>query len=336
MKAEIINGKSTSAKRSILANEIPLATPYIVQIFPVYGCNFRCNYCIHSIDLSKRAYISNEKFMDFDMYKKCIEDISEFTQKVKMLRFGATGEPLLHPEISEMIEYASKKEVANSIEIITNASLLTPKLTDKLVNSGLNWLRVSIQGLSSKKYKDISGVDINFEKLVENLKYFYDAKKDTKIYIKIIDVALEKGETERFFEIFGDICDKIAIEHLVPTVQDIDYTQMSDSKFDLTQNGNKVNDNIEICPQPFFMMQINPEGNVVPCCSMETSYITGNCTQNNLVDIWTGERYKEFQLQQLNKEKFKNKICQKCRSYRFALFEEDILDKHAEELKKLY
>ncbi|OGI00318.1 MAG: radical SAM protein [Candidatus Melainabacteria bacterium GWF2_37_15] len=333
MKAKIIKGQTTSATRSILADNIPLDTPYVIQIFPVYGCNFRCNYCIHSLNPSERGYIADKKFMDFDLYKKCIDDILEFPQKIKMLRFAATGEPLLHPQIAEMIEYAAQKKAANSIEIVTNGSLLTPELSNKLINSGLNWLRISIQGVSAKKYKEISDVSIDFEEFVKNIRYFYDNKKDTQIYIKIIDCALSEGEEEKFYQIFGDICDKISVEYLLPAVSQINYAEISNHEFEFTQNGVKANKDIEVCPQVFYMMQVNPEGNIVPCCSMETAYIEGNNLQNSLVDIWNGKKRKNFLLMQLNKVKHKNKICKECQIYKYGAFREDILDDRAEQLK---
>jgi len=336
MRAEIIKGQSTSSARLVLADNIPLDTPCVIQIFPAYACNFRCKYCIHSLSSSKRGFVSEKTFMDYAVYEKCIDDILGFPRKVKMLRFAATGEPLLHPRIGEMIEYASKKGVTDSIEIVTNASLLTHELTDKLINSGLNWLRVSVQGLTSKKYKEITGVNFQFEKLVDNLKYFYKNKKETKVYIKIIDVALNKDEEKLFYHIFGDICEKIAIEYLVPAVPDIDYAGVSNSKFILTQNGNEVNSSLIICPQSFFMMQINPDGNVVPCCSMQTAYVAGNCKNENLIDIWNGEKYKAFQIMQLKKEKATNRVCRKCQLYKYAIFKEDVLDDNADELLKLY
>lgn len=335
MNASRIDGQTTSGTRAILAEEIPLLTPYIVQVFPAYSCNFKCSYCVHSLEPSKRGFIADEKLIDFNLYKKCIDDLTKFPQKIKMLRFGATGEPLIHPQISEMVKYALDKDIANSIEIVTNGSLLTKKLTDNLVDSGLNWLRVSIQGLSSKKYKEVSGIDMDFEELVENLNYFYETRKNTKIYIKIIDVALEEGEEEKFFKLFGDICDKIAIEHLLPAVDSIDYTKLTNKEFNLTQNGNAVMD-AQVCPQPFYMMQINPDGNIVPCCAMETAYIAGNCKTEDLYQIWNGKKYKNFQLQMLNKEKDKNKICALCQSYKYGMFKEDVLDESAESLKNKF
>ncbi len=323
MKAEKIDGNSVSGKRTQLADVLPLATPFLVQIFPAYACNFSCNYCIHSIPREKRGFIANKSMMDFDFYKKCINDLTEFPQKIKMLRFAATGEPLLHPQIAEMVKYAKQKNIANSLDIVTNASLLTKEISDKLIDAGLDWLRISIQGLSSNRYREVCGSEIDFENFVERIRYFYKKRWRTKVYIKIIDCALEKGEEEKFYEIFGDISDKIAIEHLTPAVSDIDYLKLSDKPLEISQNGNTVQ-NAYICPQPFYMMQINPDCNVVPCCSMKTAFICGNASEDSLVGIWSGGRLKKFQIAKLKHQK--NHICQKCKTYKFGMFEEDVLD----------
>jgi len=97
MKAKDISSQAPGGKRTKLADVIPLDTPFVVQIFPVYACNFKCCYCIFSIDKSKRGFISDKIVMDFDLYKKCIDEIALFPNKVKVLRFVGIGEP--HSEV---------------------------------------------------------------------------------------------------------------------------------------------------------------------------------------------------------------------------------------------
>lgn len=333
MKAEKIDGNSVSGRRTKLADVLPLDTPFLVQVFPSYACNFSCNYCIHSLPVDKRGFIANKSMMDFDFYKKCIDDLKEFPQKIKMLRFAATGEPLLHPRIAEMVKYAKEENVANSLDIVTNGSPLTKELSDKLIDAGLDWLRISIQGLSSEKYKEVCGAQINFDNFVENIRYFYTHRRKTNVYIKIIDCALDDGEEDKFYNIFGDISDKIAIEHLTPAVADIDYSKLSDKPLQMSQNGNAVQ-NADVCPQPFYMMQINPDSNIVPCCSMKTAFVCGNANERSLLEIWNGERLKTFQIGLLKRKK--NLICQQCEMYKFGMFEEDILDGNAAKLLKAY
>ncbi|MEQ8171298.1 MAG: radical SAM protein, partial [Candidatus Eremiobacterota bacterium] len=270
MKAKDISGHAPGGKRTKLAEVLPLDTPFVIQIFPIYACNFACNYCIFSIDKSRRGFISDKIIMDLDLYKKCIDDMTMFPDKIKVLRFVGIGEPLLHKHIADMVKYAVSKAVANTVEILTNASLLTPQLSDSLISSGLSRLVVSLQGTTQDMYRKVCGIDIDFEKFIQNLKYFFDNKGSAQVYIKIIDCALNgREDEEKFYEIFGNFCDTIAIEHAVPIHSGVAYEDiLKDKDNSLTQFGLPVSE-VQICPQPFFTMQINPDGKVVPCFSFE-------------------------------------------------------------------
>lgn len=335
LKAIRINGQTPGGDRNKLSESIPLSTPYLVQIFPVYGCNFKCNYCIHSIDKSKRAYVTEKKVMDYELYKKCIDELCDFPEKIKMLRFAGTGEPLLHNDIVRMVNYAVKKEVASSIDIVTNGELLKPELSKALVDSGLSRIRISTQGVNAKKYKQTIGTEFDFDKFIENLTYLYENKENTQIYIKVIDCALDNDDEQKFFEIFGDLCDVIAIENVIPAISQIDYSRTIERKdINLTQNGVDVTD-IEVCAQPFYLMQINPDGNIAPCCAMETAYIAGNCKSQSLIEIWNGKKFIDFRKDQLRKIKNKYSVCRTCQQYKYTTFPKDILDNDAERLLPL-
>lgn len=330
MKAIRIDGQTPGGNRSRLADIVPLSTPFSLQVFPIYACNLACSYCIHSVPLEKRGFIASKNVLSFDLYKKVIDDMTVFLQKLKMLRFAGTGEPLLHKQIVEMVAYAKAKQVANSVDIVTNGLHLSHELSKDLIVAGLDKLRISIQGLSDAAYSYTKEVGV-FARLVKEIRFFYNNKKNTKIYIKIIDCALREGDEEKFLNIFGDICDYIAVEHLIPAVDQIDYTDLAKNSSKCTQNGNAVRD-IRVCPQPFYMMQLNPDGNIVPCCSMETPIVLGNAADESMYAIWHGEKNKAFLLNQLRFNKNIYPVCQKCQQYKYAVFEEDVLDYDAQKI----
>lgn len=328
---------TTSQKRTQLSTVLPLKTPFIIQMFPAYACNFKCEYCIHAVNTPDRGYISNKKLMDMGLYKKAIDDMTEFSDKIKMLRFAGMGEPLMHPQIAEMVEYAVSKNVAQSIEIVTNGELLTRQLSQKLMDAGLSKLRISLEGICGADYAKHCGKEIDFDKLVEELSYFYKNKKDTVVYIKIIDYMLKtKEQEERFYKLFGDISDQIAIEHLTPTVAEIDYTKVAgDIKLEKSQNGGDIL-NSKICSTPFYFMQINPDGNVVPCCNTKYPAILGDVNTQGVEQIWNGKVYKNFLSMSLNGTKNSCEECGKCNIYLYGTYKEDLLDAAAETLRGYY
>jgi len=317
-----------SGKRTPLHEVVPLKAPYLVQIFPCYTCNFKCSYCIYSLPRKEHGYISDKVLMDFSLYKNAIDDMAQAGWHLKMLRFAAIGEPLLHPQISEMVAYAVEKQVADTVDIVTNASMLTDKLSDKLIAAGLSTLRVSLEGLSSEDYRENCGVGIDFEQIKAGIAYYYNRCGNSRVYIKIIDYMFKKN-TEReklFYDTFTPISHAISVEHLTPSIEGIDYDKISDGmSFSLTQDGNKVK-NINVCPQPFYMIQINPDGNLVPCCSMRYPGVFGNVIEAGVSNAWNGEALHRFRAAMLKGVRNASKVCAKCSLYKYGIYDEDILD----------
>ncbi len=323
--------------REPLRDVLPLDTPYMIQMFPAYGCNFRCGFCLHALDRERHGYISDVPFMDMGLYRKCIDDMRGFDRQLKMLRFAAIGEPLLHRDIAEMVRYAKQAGVAQSVDIVTNAALLTPELSDRLIDAGLDRLRISVEGLSGEDYRKNAGREIDFDRFVDQIRYFYEHSGRTHVYIKIIDYMVQKPEEERrFWELFRPICHSIAIEHLTPTIEEIDYDRLSGGmETDKPQNGDTMLD-AEVCPQGFYMMQINPDGKVVPCCSMKYPAVLGDVKREAVPEIWRGAAFNRFRVKMLRSREQVGPVCRDCRLYRYDLHPEDVLDEVREELGKKY
>ncbi len=335
MKAKEFSGQAPGGKRTVLAKVLPLDTPIILQIFPIYACNFTCKYCTFSIPRINRGFISDKIVMDFELLKKCVDEMASFPHKIKTLRFVGMGEPLLHPRIADMVRYTVSKKVAEKVEILSNGSRLTPKLADALIAAGLSRLVLSIQGTTAKKYLEISRINIDFKKFVSNIKYFYDHKGKIQMHIKIVDIALDnEDDKKRFYKIFGDICDTIGIEHASPIFPGVRYNSvLKDSLF--TQFGLKVSE-VRVCPQPFFTLQINPDGKVVPCYSVTYPAILGDCNNQSLSEIWNGSKYQQFRRKMLDGPKNVCELCANCGIIKHRFFPEDNLNNDVGRLKKIY
>jgi radical SAM protein with 4Fe4S-binding SPASM domain len=337
MKAEIVSGQAPGGARTPLADVLPLKTPFVVQIFPIYACNFKCEYCFLAVPKNERGFVSDWPIMEYELYKKCVDELALFDDQLKVLRFVGMGEPLLHKEIAEMVSYAVAKNVASRVELITNGSLLTRRMSDALIAAGLSRLVISLQGISKETYQQISNVNIDFEKFVTNIKYFYKKKTNTHVYIKIVDYALQGADARaKFYELFGDICDSIAIEYAVPIMPGVDYEKVLKSRNGgATQFGLPVS-SIQVCPQAFFTMQINPDGKVVPCYQISYPAIMGDNNHQTMQEIWNGKAYRSFRLAMLDGRDQANLVCGNCNFIQYRLFPEDDLQGAAERLKGAY
>ncbi|MCR5701979.1 MAG: radical SAM protein [Lachnospiraceae bacterium] len=312
--------RKTDRDRKRLRDLVPLISPFGISIECVSACNFRCRFCPHGHkDFNEDMYFENG-FINFDLFKKIIDDVKEFPYKPGVLNLSYRGEPLLHPQIAEIIKYAEDANVVDNVEIFTNASLLTPELSDKLIDAGLDIINISIEGLSNKAYLDVTGVEVDFEKIVENVRYFYQHKKKTEVYVKIISQLCKDEEIEQFKDIFSEICDYYDFEDIVDCWQnDIDdelynseKLKMNNRYAGLTQYRRKV------CPEPFYKFVILYNGLAVSCVEdYKSEFVMGDLNYESALDVWNGEKFNKFRYAQCTSNLDGYHICQRdCYKYK--------------------
>jgi len=335
MKAEQIVCAAPGGGRVPLATLVPLDTPLLLQIFPIYACNFQCCYCIFSLSKNKRGFISSKRKLELSLFQKCVDEVRNFSQKIKVLRFVGMGEPLLHRDLPAMLEYAQASGCFERIELLTNGSLLTTTMADKLAHIGLTRVIISLQGITAQKYYDTSKYKLNFNTFLQQIKYFFLHKDaQTILHLKIVDLSLEDGERTKFFDIFGSVCDTIGIESVGPIYPNVELNaQLQDIQ--ITQFGLPYYE-LKICPQPFFSMQINPDGNVVPCYSVDYPVIIGNCYHESLQEIWSGKQFNNFRIDILTHFKDACRACQNCHINEHRSFVSDDLMSIRQPLLEIY
>jgi radical SAM protein with 4Fe4S-binding SPASM domain len=103
----------------------------------------------------------------------------------------------------------------------------------------------------------------------------------------------------------------------------------------LTQFGLPVSE-VKICPQPFFTLQINPDGKIVPCYSIVYPSIIGDCNNQSVNEIWNSKQFQRFRRVMLDGAKNVGEVCANCNIIKYRLFPEDVLNNNSERLKKYY
>ncbi|MDA0050232.1 SPASM domain-containing protein [Brachyspira hyodysenteriae] len=260
-----------------------------------------------------------------------MDDLKEFKNNIKVLRLYKIGEPLVNKNIAKMIRYAKDSGKVNFIDMTTNASLLNEKLSLELVESGLNKINISIEGVNSSQYKKYANVDINYDQFVENIKFLHKNKGDLEITIKIPSNYITEEDKKLFFETFSDYCDRIFIENLTSVWSNFDINSSSNvlkNIEDKTQYGLEVK-NKKVCTYLFYSIVINSTGTVSPCCSdWQEKMIIGNVNNQTVREIWNSEKLKELRIQHLTGHRDKNPICVNCGNIKYAQI--DNIDDYAD------
>ncbi len=321
-------GIKGNTDRIKLEEHIPLDTPLHVFLDASSVCNFHCSFCPHGN--GEAAKVMPQTIMPVELAKKCIDDMTEFPQKIKRISFFDHGEPLVNSNLEEIISYAKNKNISDYLCITTNASLLTYERAEKIINAGLNRIDISIYGLSNKTYREFSHNQMDFEKLVKQISDCYDLMKSGEIVIKITDAALENQEDyEKFYNIFSPICDKICIEHAVPFWYDLDLKIDYDEK-DIY--GNPVVYK-EICPVPFYALSIQANGLITPCCSdWKNILVLGDANKESIFSVWNGMNHKELCKTLLKNGNKSVEPCNRCRFHELVAM--DNIDEYRDVLLK--
>src|SRR5438067_1792306 len=109
-------------------------------------------------------------FMDFDLFTRVV---GEFTG-LRHLHLQGLGEPMMHPRFFDMVAYAADRGI--SVTTNSNITLLTAGRAERCVDSGLEWLHISIDGATPETYERIR-VRSRFDRVVGNLDHMQEAKR---------------------------------------------------------------------------------------------------------------------------------------------------------------
>lgn len=122
-----------------------------VRIAVTSACNLRCTYCL------KNEEESNQRIdqLDAGTITNMIGVLAEMG--IRKVRFTG-GEPLLHPEIVELVRHAKATPGINTVKLTTNGLLLDRHL-DALIAAGLDGVNLSLDTLNAEKYHDITRRD---------------------------------------------------------------------------------------------------------------------------------------------------------------------------------
>jgi MoaA/NifB/PqqE/SkfB family radical SAM enzyme len=131
--------------------------PLLAHMIPTRRCNLACEYC-------------NE----YDDFSKPVLTEAMFQRVDKLAALGTSvitisgGEPLLHPELDEIIQRIRKRGMIAGL--ITNGYLLVAERIQRLNRAGLEWLQISIDNVTPDEVskKSLKVLDKKLELLAEH------------------------------------------------------------------------------------------------------------------------------------------------------------------------
>jgi radical SAM protein with 4Fe4S-binding SPASM domain len=270
--------------------------PLSLAIESTAKCNLFCPMC------PRENIYFPPKDMEISLFRKIIDEAKDFLEFA--VPYGV-GEPLLNPEIFDMIAYCRKVGVPCGIS--TNATILSRDAGRKLIEAGLDYVIFAFDGATKETFETYrKGAD--FDKVRENIQGFLEVKRElkSKIFCIVQMVALKDNRAE--------IPDLIRMWR----VDGIDEIRIK--KDEVHNEGSAIpgdSGNRPPLRYPCYLlwrgpMYIHYDGTVYPCCYIYPDSPIGNAKRSTLHEIWNSEGMVRLREAHIRRDLKDFKACQNC------------------------
>lgn len=206
MGNQVKNSKSffkflKTLKKFGLKKPLTFSSPLSVIWEITHQCNLRCRHCSANAGNKSKDELTTKEAL------KTIDKLYSFG--VNMIAFSG-GEPLLRKDIFKLTKYASEKGIY--VQIDTNGTLITKEKAREMKNSGIRYIRISLDSSSDKFHDSLRGSPGAFDKTIEGIKNVvgdFDVstcttitKSNYKEFEKIIGLSESLGVNRVLFDEF--------------------------------------------------------------------------------------------------------------------------------------
>jgi radical SAM protein with 4Fe4S-binding SPASM domain len=274
----------------------PMA-PISVSIEPTTACNLGCPECPSGLKMFERPTGNAQQ----EHVASWLDQLAQLTMYVN---FYFQGEPFIHPGFLRMVNHAHKLGMYTSTS--TNAHFLHDDLAKKTVESGLDRLIVSIDGLTQEVYEQYR-IHGQLAKVIDGTRRVIQWKRElgsaTPMVVfqflvvahnehqiaDVIALAEEIGVDEVRFKT-AQVYDYEHGHSLIPKNEKYSrYVRQKDGTYRVK---NSLSNH---CWRMWSGSVLTWDGRVVPCCfDKDATHALGDLKLSKFKDIWNGHSYKNF------------------------------------------
>lgn len=275
-----------------------MGLPFAASIEPTTACNLGCPECPSGLKKFTRptGKLSLEKHEEI---------LDKLGNQLFYINYYFQGEPFIHPQFLNLIQEAHRRKIYTSTS--TNAHFIDRNKAEEIIQSGLDRLIISIDGLTQKTYEQYR-VNGQLSKVIEGTKHLIEAKKRLKsktphTIFQFLVVRPNEHEIDEVFKLAKEMdVDEVRLKtaqlydfkhgnKLMPTNEK--YSRYKKQKDGTFKPKYKLLDN---CWRMWSSTVLTWDGKVVPCCfDKDAQHVLGDIAHfDNFSKIWKNRDYVSF------------------------------------------
>jgi hypothetical protein len=258
--------------------------------------------------------------MDQSVYEKII---AEGAGLVEFMWLHLFGEPLLNPNIYQMIDMA--ENVGIRVGLSTNCTKLTEQASESILKSQLSLLILCLDGISKETFEAVR-IGADFATVFSNIERFARMRRRIqtrlKTVLQMIDLRLNIAEQQLFRRQWEDAgFDVVSVKPF--------HTWANQNQALITLGPNNTlgfRKSDEACFEPWIGMTVLADGTVVPCCNDYAGrQPLGDIKSQSMSEIWNGGPVKALRrILADSKADRRSTICHQC-SFPWATYIDSVL-----------
>lgn len=283
--------------------------PEMVHIDISTVCNFKCIHCpqgnTDKWDDSSKLMMKKEHFF------KVVDEVSA---NGGILRITTDGEPLLHPNIKEFLNYVLNSNLY-AATITTNGSLWSQELIDILMQpSKVKFvIDFSLDALYRDTYEKIR-TGGNYLDILNKIFTIVETRnkcKASNIYVMVNAIrqpSVASEEIAAFEHFWSQIVDRVILRK---------YVDIQGIVGKLSGEMERFSAERWPCSLLWSRIMVNPKGDIRFCIddwNNDSVFVNKNIDNTSIAEVWQNDEYRQLRENHLKRD-FSHKLCRNCRNW---------------------
>ncbi len=261
-------------------------------------CNSKCFFCPY-INMKRE-----KKSMSDEIFFKIINRIKEENIIPVYFELWNVGEPFLDKKIFERIKLLKKNFPNVPVKISSNFEILDIAMIEKLLDSDIDFINISLNAVDKKTYNDIMGLD--YDKVINNVNTLINLKKKRKKKIKIC-LSMIIYNT-KFYDIIKFL---LKYSFKVDTIKLQKATNWM-TKVNTESKIYKKTRKVYPCNEIWEKIPILSNGEYALCCQDSEGIIKKNVMKESILEVFYSEFYDNVRKIHLNENLQNFEMCKNC------------------------